>query len=121
MEDVTAGMAPVKSPVLGETWDGVLGVAPVFWGVLQSVFWLDLAPPALWFVVLKTFRSSQGCRDGRLPDHGVPEVLLPLFLAERRWLRSPVRLVAGSGVTGARRCHIPPVRALAGGSSLGGI
>lgn len=27
LEDVTAGMVPVKSLVLGETWDGVLGVA----------------------------------------------------------------------------------------------
>lgn len=34
---------------------------------------------------------------------------------------SPVWLVMGSSVTGTGRCHIPPVRASAGVSPLGGI
>lgn len=94
MEDVTAGMVPVKSLVLGETWDGVLGVAPSC-GLFLGWMW----PP--WFVVLKISRSSRGRWAGKLQDRGVPEVLLPLFLAEQRWLCSPVRLVTGSAVTGA--------------------
>jgi len=57
---------------------------------------------------------------GLLQGHGVPEVLLSLSIAVRWWPWSPVRLGTGSGVTSAGRCHIPPVRDPAGGSSLGG-